>query len=124
MRNSEELKPSTLAFIGDAVQTLYVRNHFSFQGDYKVNELTRMVKEKVNAGAQCRFFKSIEDSLTEKEADVARRARNAVKGQRAKNYSVYEYNHATALEALFGYLYVTNQTERLNELLEKSLREV
>lgn len=123
MVKNENLKPLTLAFIGDAVQTLYVREHFSLQGDYKVNELTRMVKEKVNAGAQSRAFLAIEKKLTKVEADVARQARNSIKGHGAKNYSLYEYMHATALEALFGYWYINGETERLNHFLALAMKE-
>jgi len=82
-----------------------------------------MVKQKVNAGMQCKVFKKIEELLSEEEHDLAYRARNSVKGQGAKNYSAYEYNYATAFEALIGYLYLTKQTERLNQILEKSLKE-
>lgn len=123
MANIQEVKPLGLAFVGDAVQTLYVRERFVKQGDYKQNQLTRMVKEKVNAGAQCRAFLQIEPQLSPEESEVARKARNSVKGQGAKNYSVYEYIHATALEALFGYLYLSGKKERLNQLLELSIKE-
>ncbi len=124
MIKNEDLKPLNLAFIGDAVQTLYVREHFCLQGDYKVNELTRMVKEKVNAGAQSRAFLAIEKKLTKAEAEIARKARNSVKGHGAKNYSLYEYIHATALEALFGYWYINGQIERLDHFLALAMKEV
>jgi len=119
----KNMQPLVLAFVGDAVHTLFVRKYVSSLGDYKVNELNRMVKQKVNAGMQCKVFKKIEELLSEEEHDLAYRARNSVKGQGAKNYSAYEYNYATAFEALIGYLYLTKQTERLNQILEKSLKE-
>ena len=119
----KNMQPLVLAFIGDAVHTLFVRQCVASKGDYKVNELNRMVKEKVNAGMQCRVFKNIESMLTEEEHDLAYRARNSVKGQGAKNYSAYEYNYATAFEALIGFLYLTKQEERLNQILELSLKE-
>ena len=113
----------TLAFVGDSVHTLFVRKHFALSGDYKPSALTRMTKELVNAGFQCKVFKSIEDLLSEEEKDVARRARNTAKGQTAKNYSVSEYNYATAFEALVGYLYLSGKHERLNQILNLSLME-
>ena len=119
----KNMQPLVLAFIGDSVHTLFVRKHFAMLGDYKVNELNRMVKQKVNAGMQCKIFKKIENSLTEEEHTVAFRARNGVKNQGAKNYSAYEYNYATAFEALVGFLYLTDQEERLNEVLTQSLKE-
>lgn len=119
----KNMQPLVLAFVGDSVQTLFVREQMAKLGDYKVNELNRMVKQIVNAGMQCKVFKKIEPLLTEDEHDLAYRARNSVKGQGAKNYTAYEYNYATALEALIGYLYLSKQTERLNEILNLSLKE-
>ena len=121
--NIKNMQPLVLAFIGDGVHTLFVREHMAKKGDYKVNELNRMVKEKVNAGMQCKVFKALEDELTLEEHDIAYRARNGVKGQSAKNYSMAEYNYATAFEALVGYLYLTKNQERLSYILEKSLKE-
>ena len=119
----KNMQPLVLAFVGDGVHTLFIREQMIKLGDYKVNDLNRMVKQKVNAGMQCRVFKKIEPMLTDYEHDLAYRARNSVKGQGAKNYSTYEYNYATAFEALVGYLYLTKQTERLNEILNLSLKE-
>ena len=119
----KNMQPLVLAFIGDSVHTLFIREQMVKKGDYKVNALNRMVKEKVNAGMQCRVFKNIEQTLTAEEHDLAYRARNSVKGQGAKNYSAYEYNYATAFEALVGYLYLTKQNDRLNEILNLSLKE-
>lgn len=119
----KNMQPLVLAFVGDSVHTLFVREKMSTSGDYKVNSLTRMTKERVNAGRQCAVFKAIEESLTEDEKDVARRARNTAKGQIAKNYSQTEYNYATAFEAVIGYLYLTKQEQRLNEILNFSIME-
>ena len=119
----KNMQPLVLAFIGDGVHTLFVREKMASLGDYKVNELNRMVKEKVNAGMQCKIFKKIEPMLSDEEHNLAYRARNGVKGQGAKNYSTYEYNYATAFEALIGYLYLTKQEERLKEILSLSLKE-
>ena len=119
----KNMQPLVLAFIGDSVHTLFIREQMVKKGDYKVNELNRMVKEKVNAGMQCKIYKKIEALLTLEEHDLSYRARNSVKGQGAKNYSAYEYNYATAFEALIGYLYLTKQHDRLNEILHLSLKE-
>ena len=119
----KNMQPLVLAFVGDSVHTLFVRKHVCSLGEYKVNQLTRMTKEFVNAGKQCEVFKRIETMLSEDEQDVARRARNAQKGQIAKNYSPAEYNYATAFEAVVGYLYLTNQEERLNKILKISIAE-
>lgn len=117
------MQPLVLAFVGDSVHTLFVRKHLAESGDFKVNQLTRMTKEYINAGFQCKVFKEIEPLLTEEEHSVAIRARNTAKGQTAKNYSIAEYNYATAFEALVGFLYLTNQKERLNQILNLSIME-
>lgn len=119
----KQMQPLVLAFVGDSVHTLFVREHLAKSGDFKVNQLTRMTKEFVNAGFQSHVFKQIENQLSEEEHDIAFRARNTAKGQTAKNYSVVEYNLATAFEALVGYLYLTKQNERLLEILNLSILE-
>ena len=111
-------QPLVLAMVGDAVYTLFVRNYFATNSSLKVNELNKKVSTIVNAGAQAKTFFKIENTLTEREAQVARRARNTNIHSKAKNYSVDEYIHATAFEAVIGYLYLCN-TNRLNEILSK-----
>ena len=86
--------------------------------------MNKYVSSVVSAGAQFRTFKKIEESLTEDEADVARRARNTHIHTKSKNFSFTEYIYATALEAVVGYLHLTGQEERLNEILNKSLEEI
>lgn len=120
---AKQMQPLALAFVGDSVHTLFVREHLAKSGDFKVNQLTRMTKEFINAGFQCKVFKAIEPLLCDDERDIAMRARNTAKGQTAKNYSVVEYNYATAFEAVVGYLYLTNQTERLQKILNLSIME-
>ena len=72
----------------------------------------------VSAAAQAAMLAAIEDELTEQEADVTRRGRNAqAKHAAPKHADPADYAHATGLEALWGYLYVTGQTQRLDELI-------
>ena len=118
------VQPLTLAMIGDAVQTLFVRTHIALKYGVKVNKINKLVSTVVSAGAQFQTFKKIESMLTEEEQDVARRARNTHKNSKAKNFSFGEYIYATALEAVVGYLYLTDQKERLNEILTISLEEL
>ncbi len=115
------VQPLTLAMIGDAVQTLFVRSHIALKFRVKVNKMSKLVSTVVSAGAQFKTFKEIEDTLSEDEQDIARRARNTHKNSKAKNYSYGEYIHATALEAVIGYLYLINDEKRLNEILTISL---
>ncbi|MCL2797205.1 MAG: Mini-ribonuclease 3 [Firmicutes bacterium] len=107
-----------LALVGDAVWTLYVRKRLILAHDYKSGKLSRLACDYVNAAAQCKMLYAVEGLLTEPESDVCRRARNAHTGARAKNASLDEYKKASGLEALFGYLYLTGQGERLREIEE------
>lgn len=107
----------TLAFIGDAVYTLYVRERLSLQGDYKASELNKMTTSYVKATAQADKITALLDSLTENESYVYKRARNAHKPSRAKSASVSQYNKSTGFEALVGFLYLTGQDDRLKTIL-------
>ena len=118
------IQPLTLAMIGDAVQTLYVRTHIALKYKVKVNKINKLVSSVVSAGAQFNTFKKIETKLNDDEQDIAKRARNTHKNSKAKNFSYGEYIYATALEAVIGYLYLTNQNERLDEILTISLEEL
>jgi ribonuclease-3 family protein len=121
---SKQMQPLVLAMIGDSVQTLFVREFVAKKFGVKVNKMNKMVTSVVSAGAQFETFKKIEDSLSDEELDIARRARNANIHTKAKNFSYTEYIYATALEAVFGFLYLSGQTDRLNSLLTISLEEL
>lgn len=108
-----------LAYLGDTVYDLYVRSHLVQKGG-KVGALHRQAVKLVCAHAQSEAFSHIEEMLTETEMGVARRARN-VKQSPPKNADAGEYHRATALEALIGYLYVTGQAQRLQEILAAAL---
>ena len=114
---ANQLSPITLAFIGDAVYTLFVREKLVFNCDEKGNELNKKTSAVVKATAQAEFIDKIMPILTAEESAVYRRARNCKKGTRAKSASVAEYNKSTGFEALVGYLYITGELERLNYLL-------
>lgn len=120
----KNMQPLVLAMIGDSVQTLFVRTFVANEYGVKVNKMNKMVSSVVSAGSQFKTFKKIEETLTEEEQDIARRARNSHIHTKAKNFSFTEYIHATALEALIGYLHLTEQFERLNEILTISLEEI
>ena len=120
----KNMQPLVLAMIGDSVQTLFVRQHIALTYGVKVNKRNKWVSSVVSAGSQFKTFKKIEDSLSEDEQDVARRARNTHIHTKAKNFSFTEYIYATALEALIGYLHLSEQKDRLNEILNISLEEL
>jgi ribonuclease-3 family protein len=114
---ANNISPVVLAFIGDAVYSLYVREDLVFNHTFKSGELNRQSVLKVKASAQADRVNEIMPILTEEELSVYKRARNAKKTTKAKSATVHEYNMSTGFEALIGYLYITNQIDRLNYIL-------
>ena len=107
-----------LAHVGDAVYELMVRSWLCLQGKAKVKDLHRATVKYVAAPAQAERFERIESILTEQEHDVFRRGRNTAPHSVPKAATRGQYQTATGLEALFGWLYLQGQTDRLNELFE------
>ncbi len=115
------VNPVVLAFVGDAVYSLFVRERLAFVNDGKAGELNKLAVKEVNAQAQAEFIKELLPSLTEDELAIFKRARNAKKTTRAKNASVADYNLSTGFEAVLGFLYMTGNTERLDFILNKGI---
>ena len=114
--NPKALSPQTLAFVGDTVYDLLVREYLTVEANRPVGELNRRKVAMVNCESQARAYRAIEPVLSEEEADVYRRGRNAFTRNVPKNSSVADYHNATGLEALFGYLYLKGEISRINEL--------
>lgn len=108
--------PLTLAFIGDTIFDLLVREELVREGNRPVNQLHKTASTMVCASAQAESIRKVMDSLTEEELDVFKRGRNAHPGSTRKNQSVADYHYATGLESLFGWLYLGGKTERIKEL--------
>ncbi|AEF93092.1 ribonuclease III [Desulfotomaculum nigrificans CO-1-SRB] len=121
---AEELPSLVLAYIGDAVYELAIRDFLVAQGLCKVNQLHRTAVKYVRAGAQARALFALEGKLSETEMAVVRRGRNAKSGTVPKGADVLEYRHATALEALIGYLYLQGQHQRLQEIIKLAIEEI
>ncbi len=113
--NPKLLSPLTLAFIGDGVYGLLVRERLVLV-NRPVGTLHKKSVELVNAHAQALAMQSIMDKLTEDEIAIYKRGRNANSVRHPKNSDLTEYRMATGLEALFGYLYLSNNHSRLYEL--------
>ena len=113
-----EMSPLVLAYIGDAVHSLYSREKYALSTTYKPNKLHILVSNEVKAKAQAEKLEKIFESLTQEEKDIFMRARNTHVNTIAKNASKGEYLEATGFEALIGYLYLTGQQERLEQILE------
>lgn len=119
MQKQEVLKihPVTLAFVGDAVYSLYVREKLVKAGEDKPGVYQKAASAAVSARGQNELLKKIEPLFTEEEAEIFRRARNSRKNSKAKNATAAEYNRSTGFEAVVGYLYLTENIPRIEEIL-------
>ena len=120
-KRANNLNSIVLAFVGDAVYSLFVRERLTFLTDLKTGELNKRATAEVNASAQAKFAQEIMPLLTEEELSVFKRARNAKKTTKAKNATIAEYNTATGFEAVLGYLYIIGDYDRLDFLLNKGI---
>ncbi|MCQ4894398.1 Mini-ribonuclease 3 [Anaerotruncus sp. DFI.9.16] len=117
-QNPKLLSPLTLAFLGDAVYELCVRQRVVAEGNCPVNDMHRKAVKLVNAAAQSDAFERISGALTEEELAVYKRGRNANATSSPKHAALADYRRATGVEALFGYLYLKGETERIGELFD------
>lgn len=116
--------PLTLAFIGDSIFDLIIRTSIVESGNAPVNKLHKKAAQLVQATAQAELYHFIKDQLTEEETAIFKRGRNAKSFTTAKNAGVVEYRTATGLEALIGYLYLTDQMNRLLELIKPQVEKI
>jgi ribonuclease-3 family protein len=122
--NLIEQSPQALAYLGDAVFELRVRSMIVSEKEVgPVKELHRKAEAYVSAQSQSRMYFKIYDLLTEEEQSMLRRGRNCKTNSKAKNASVFEYQHATGLETLFGHLYLKGDMKRLDEVFECCISE-
>ncbi|MCM1106373.1 MAG: ribonuclease III [Blautia sp.] len=113
--------PLTLAYIGDEVFDLVIRSVVVGRGNTRPNKLHQRTSRIVRAGTQAQIAEFLLPELTGEEADIYRRGRNANSPTMAKNATVADYRKATGLEALVGYLYLTDRFERVLELIRKAV---
>ena len=114
---AKKLSPVVLAFVGDAAYSLYVREGLVLSSDYKTGALQRLSSARVSAKGQAALVSEIEEKLTDEEREIFLRGRNAKKPTRSKNASVAEYNVSTGFEAVIGFLYLSGDYQRIDELL-------
>lgn len=114
--NVENLSPLNLAFVGDTVFDLFVREDLVCKANRPVNKLHNCATKMVKASAQSEAARKIMPLLRENELSVFKRGRNAHTNHKAKNASEEDYHYATGLEAVFGYLYLKGEIDRLREL--------
>ena len=115
------LSPLTLAFVGDCVYDLILRTVIMERHNASPNQLHREKSRLAKAPSQAEMAEALQEELTQEELAVYRRGRNAKSHTTAKNASVLDYRKATGLEALYGWLYLSGQEERLLQLIRLSL---
>ncbi len=113
------MSPLTWAYIGDAVYELYIREYLVQTTHLKPNNLHKEAIKFVKAKSQAEILEKLNDFLTDEEKEIVRRGRNTQNHHLPKNASLRDYTYATAFEALIGYLYLSKQEERLQEILQK-----
>ena len=111
------VNPVTLAFLGDAVYALWVREKLVLAGVGQAADMQRAASKVVSARGQSAFLERVLPLFTEEEADVFRRGRNAKKPTKSKHASAAEYSRSTGFEAVIGYLYLIGDMERVELLL-------
>ena len=111
------LSPLVWAYIGDSVYEMFIRTYLVNNSNAKPHKLHIESIKYVKAKAQADILLKIENKLTDEEKDIVRRGRNTENHHVAKNSNVADYSKATAFEALIGYLYLTKQEARLEEIL-------
>ena len=115
--------PLVLAYIGDAVYELLIRTKVINHGSMQVNKMHKKSASLVKAETQANIIKAIQDDLTEEELAVFRRGRNAQVHSIPSHASRAQYSTATALEALFGWLYLGGHRQRASDLFDVMMEE-
>ncbi len=116
--NADLLNPSVLAFVGDGVYGLFVREKLSLV-NRRSGDLHKISVQYVKASAQAEAFHIIREDLTEHEMSIFKRGRNFHTSNTPKNATKEEYHLATGLESLFGYLHIKGEQKRARELFDK-----
>lgn len=116
---AKQYSPLTLAYLGDAVYEIYVRQKIVLDANMPKNKLHNAAVQKVKAGFQAVIADKIEPMLTDDEHDIYKRGRNASTTKVPKGSNRAEYHKATGLETLIGYLYISGNEKRISEIMEK-----
>ena len=114
---AKQINPVTLAFLGDAVYSLWVRERLVLSGEGKAADFQRAAAKVVSAKGQSEFLNTVLPLFTDEEEEIFRRGRNAKKATKSKNATAAEYNRSTGFEAVIGYLHLIGETERIHFLL-------
>ena len=121
--SARNLNPQVLAFVGDGVYSLYIRQKIVLEDNLQGKDLHLQVINYVKASGQSNFIEKLLPMFTDTEMSVFKRARNHKTLSQSKNSNIIDYRRATGLEALLGYLYLIGEEKRLNEILAMSIGE-
>ncbi|WP_461815975.1 Mini-ribonuclease 3 [Faecalimonas sp.] len=116
-----EYSPLTLAYIGDSIYDLIIKSLVINRGNKQVQKLHKETSSLVQASAQSKMMRAMQDELTDEERAVYKRGRNAKSVSPAKNQSITDYRRATGFEALLGYLYLKEDWKRMLDLVKIGL---
>ncbi|MFD2730021.1 Mini-ribonuclease 3 [Enterococcus camelliae] len=126
MKDYRQLNGLALAYVGDAIYEVYVRDYLIQSGLTRPNQLHKTATHYVSAKAQASLIQKMQNQqlLSEEEQEIFRRGRNSKSYTSAKNADIITYRISTGFEALIGYLHLTKQTERLEELVQWCIEKV
>jgi len=126
MKDYRQLNGLALAYVGDAIYEVYVRDYLIQSGLTRPNQLHKTATHYVSAKAQAQLIQQMNEQalLTDEEQDIFRRGRNSKSYTSAKNADIITYRISTGFEALIGYLHLTGQKERLEELVQWCIEKV
>ena len=113
--------PLTLAYIGDSIYDLVIKSLVVNEGNKQVQKLHKATSTLVQASAQSKMMRMMQEHLTEEEHAVFKRGRNTKSVSPAKNQSITDYRRATGFEALMGYLYLKKEWKRMLDLIKIGL---
>jgi Uncharacterized protein conserved in bacteria len=124
IKDAKLLNGLALAYIGDAMYELAIREYLLDVGQTRPNQLHQYATQYVSAKAQAKImdYFSEEEVLTEEEESYYKRGRNSKINTKAKNTDIQTYLQSTGFEALIGYLYLTKQEDRLNEIINECIQ--
>ena len=121
---ANQVNATTLAYLGDSVYEVHIREHLINNGIYKVDRLHKSATKYVSAKAQSMIIKKLieTDFLTDEESGVYKRGRNRHTNTLPKNTSPMTYKEATGFEALIGYLYMLRKNDRVIEIINEAIK--
>ncbi len=118
--NPQEINVITLAYLGDSIYEVYIRDYLIHQGIAKVEALQKEAINYVSAKSQAKIITDLINNnfLTEEEIDIVKRGRNYNRLSHPKNTDIITYKMATGFEALIGFLYIDDKKSRIDEIMK------